>query len=342
MYGVMRVYEMMLERDGETFSLPVGVSPEYSVPASSPQHRSDSRNAWGRNAGFQLAAIHRLLRDLFDAGKVLDIALPIIWSKIIHELPETVTLDKGTDNERLALWDGVDLDESHRHHSHLAAIWPFDTCDPFAPKYKSIIANTVSRWTEKGMGRWAGWSMPWASIIHSRLGNGIMAELLLEIWDRVFTNSGCASLHDPIVFGFSSVCAPSLTHPEGRGRGGLPERMQIDGAMGTVTAIQEMFLHIRNDIVYVMHGIPPHWKDCTFSNMPCGKGFYISAKRFSYQLCQIEIKSGCGGTLYIHSPWPQAALHGAGIMQRNADVLFLTLPPGCSVIIAAEEQICPY
>lgn len=340
MYGVMRVYEMMLERDGETFALPVGVSPEYCVPESSPSHRSDSRNSWGCNAGFQLAAIHRLLRDLVDAGKVLDLALPPIWSQIIHGLPETVTLEKGTDKERLALWEGVDLDESHRHHSHLAAIWPFDTCDPFAPKYQSILANTVSRWTEKGMGLWSGWSMPWASIIHSRLGNGTMAELLLEIWDKVFTNSGCGSLHDPTVFGFSSLCAPSLTCPDGSGRGGLPERMQIDGAMGVVTAIQEMFLHICNDIVYVMHGIPPNWKDCTFRDMPCGKGFYISAKRFNYQLCQIEIKSGCGGTLYIHSPWPQAALHGAGIMQRNADVLFLTLPPGSSAIITAEEQIC--
>jgi hypothetical protein len=46
MVGAMRVYEEMLERDGDEFVLPVSVSPEY---------RGKAMNAWGRNASFQLA-----------------------------------------------------------------------------------------------------------------------------------------------------------------------------------------------------------------------------------------------------------------------------------------------
>ena len=53
--AAMRVYEEMLERDGDTYNLPISVSPEY---------RGAAMNAWGANASFQLAAIHRLIEDI--------------------------------------------------------------------------------------------------------------------------------------------------------------------------------------------------------------------------------------------------------------------------------------
>ena len=29
----------------------------------------------------------------------------------------------------IGLWDGLELEKSHRHHSHLAGLYPFDTLD---------------------------------------------------------------------------------------------------------------------------------------------------------------------------------------------------------------------
>ncbi|HOS43738.1 MAG TPA: hypothetical protein PK794_08615, partial [Armatimonadota bacterium] len=117
MVGAMRVYAGMLERDGEAYSLPVSVSPEYLT--------KDTRSAWGRNASFQLACVHRLLEDLGDAAAVLGLAPDPQWAEIQRRLP-TACLIAGDGGEQLAIWEGVELEESHRHHSHLAGITPFD------------------------------------------------------------------------------------------------------------------------------------------------------------------------------------------------------------------------
>ncbi|GAJ14875.1 unnamed protein product, partial [marine sediment metagenome] len=60
--GALRCYEEMLEWDGEAPCLPVSVSPEYN---------GDRMNAWGRNASFQLANLHFLLRAGAKAAYIL-------------------------------------------------------------------------------------------------------------------------------------------------------------------------------------------------------------------------------------------------------------------------------
>ena len=242
MLGTLAVYKAMMEYDSNgKLSLPVTISPEY---------RGSDINAWGKNASFQLAACRQLAKNILRAGKMLGIEPDEDALKISRELP-LFTLEDG----EIALWEGLLLEESHRHHSPLAGIAPFDVIDPLAPEMAEIMQKTMLRWTSKGMGEWTGWCLPWASQICSRCANGDMSELILKIWQDCFTNAGGGSLHDGRYTGFTVFS---------KIRG---EVMQIDGGMGAITAIQEQFMHVYDGELRVFNGISDRARDVSFENM---------------------------------------------------------------------------
>ncbi len=328
MKGVLRVYEEMMERDGGKYSLPLSVSPEY---------RGDAMDAWGHDASFQLAAVHRLCEDLLEAAKALDEKPSKSWSAILKGLPKA-TLIGGDGSERIALWKGADLEESHRHHSHMASICPFDSIDIHSEEWRRTVDRTIRHWTKMGMGLWSGWCMPWASMIHSRLGNGAMAELILEIWEKAFVNEGHGTLHDCNVYGLSLMGAPSFLGPSGR-----KEVMQMDAGMGAVTAIQDMLLHSRRGVQRVMEGVPPSWQECSFKGMPCEGGFKIGALRKEGRLVEIDVESPFGGGLLLANPWGEskalAVLSDGTRRELSGETLRLELPKGLSACIKELQAV---
>ncbi|MBO5924586.1 MAG: hypothetical protein J6Q81_08740, partial [Lentisphaeria bacterium] len=237
MKGVMRVFqEMILRKADGSLELPVSVSPEYGG------RRMD---AWGANSSFQLAAIHRLAENLITAAKILNEPCDPFWLEVLTKLPKASLWDNSlsdsqavgnTGEQEIGLWDGRTLMESHRHHSHLAGIHPFDVIDLEDPDLQSIIFNTRKRWIANGMGKWSGWSMPWAAMLHCRLHGAEAVELMLEIYNPAFVNEGGGSRHDPCFKGFSLF-----------GESDRNEIMQMDAAMGAVAAIQDMFVQSRRN-----------------------------------------------------------------------------------------------
>ena len=254
MRGVMRVYEAMLEFDGEHYAIPYLTSPEY---------RAKSIDACGRNPSFHLAAIHRLLLDIFVAAKMLDTEVPDSWKDIHNKLPWYTDCDG-----EIALWEDLKQDMSHRHHSHLAAICPFDSGNIPA----EVIAKTAHSWVSYGMGIWAGWSMPWASMLHNRLGNPEMSQVILDIWTSVYTNKGGRTLHDPLFSGFSVCCA------------GSNKIMQMDAGMGTVAAILDSFLYEKQGCLELMRGFAENKKvSCKNIAAPGGLLFSGNAEKISFR-----------------------------------------------------------
>ena len=93
MKGARNVYRaMMEERDGR-LSIPLGPSPEWGA--------ADVRRAVGRDPSFQLAAAHRLARDLVDAAKLLGEEPDPMWLDVEKRLPFFSACDSG-----IALFEG--------------------------------------------------------------------------------------------------------------------------------------------------------------------------------------------------------------------------------------------
>lgn len=256
MKGVMNVFRKMIaeEPDG-TLSMPLSISPEY---------RGTAINACGKNSSFQLASIHNLARNLLKAAAILDVKADPFWQKIEDRLPQCSIFLDGNKPE-IAVWEGLPLEESHRHHSHLGGICPFNTIDPEDPAWKETVFNSNCRWTGKGMGEWTGWATAWASQLRTRFGNAEAAVLMLELWKKCFTNKGGNSLHDAIFRGFTEFAFCNNI-------------MQMDAAMGVVTAIQDMFAYEQNGTFYFFRGIPRGWKRCRFEQLHLPHGITASGE----------------------------------------------------------------
>ncbi len=330
MAGAMRVYQAMLQKKEGVYRLPVSVSPEY---------RGSQLNAWGANASFQLAAIHWLCEKLQHAAEVLGQSADPAWSDISQNLPKVCLIPSGPEGRfsEIGLWEGTGLEESHRHHSHLAAIAPFDVIDPLDKRWRAIVDQSLLTWISRGMGHWSGWCMPWASQIHSRVGNADMAELTLQIWQSVFTNEGHGTLHDCQFAGFTLIGSDGT----GTGVGDKShEIMQMDAGMGVVSAILDMLLHARRGVHYLFAGSPANWPAVSFSDIRAEGGFLISARRAEGKVSGVHITATQSGVFRLANPWAKAAQVRMGTPSQRLEgrILELQLKKGQSVELSQAED----
>jgi hypothetical protein len=298
--GAFEGYWAMLEEsrygDGKTvLSLPVSVSPEF---------KGADMDAWGKNASFQLAALHCVAQILPQASKILNQENDPRWQKVSTSLPPYSTIVGAYNAERwgknttfIALWEGTDLEDSHRHHAHLGGIYPFGTIDAQSPQHKQIVNNTLNRWVTQGAGGWSGWCIPWAAILNMRGGRTEAAISWLHWWRENFVNEGRGTLHNAAFNGVSLLGSPTwYKMPDS-----IPNRevMQLDAGQGAMSAVLELLVQQRQDIVYVIPEVPLAWlnSDFSFENIRAEGGFSIDAKVQNGETIEIKIKAPFGGKL---------------------------------------------
>jgi alpha-L-fucosidase 2 len=289
--GAFNGYWAMLEpveaNGTRRLSLPVSVSPEYN---------GAGMNAWGRDASFQLAALHFLAQALPQAAQALGAAVDPRWARVRAELP-LYTLTGPEQSRRIGLWQGQDLDESHRHHAHLAAIYPFGTIDPADPAHAQAVRNTIDHWVRRGAGAWTGWCIPWATILCARCNLPDAAVLWLHWWKELFTNEGHGTLHDAAYPGFT-VFSP--TNPLWAASAG-PSRevMQIEAGMGALSAIQELLVQCQGDTIAVLPAIPQRWPALEFDGIWVEGAFRIGATVAAGRTQEVRVLSTAGGHLTL-------------------------------------------
>ena len=267
MKGAMRVYRAMMSEYNGALSIPVAPSPEWGA--------KDVKKAVGRDSSFQLAAAHRLARDLIEASKLLGEEPDPMWLDVEKRLPLYTA-----DASGIMLFKGQRFVESHRHHSHMAGLYPFDVIDFSEPTVLQTVEATYSTWTRMGMGQWSGWCVPWASILHTHIGNAPAAVFMLHAWDTFFTNPGYGSRHDVYNTGLSVMRrGTNVRRFTIAGDAAGEEIMQMDGMCASVTAIMELMVHDVNGETKFFHGCPNSWKDVSFENIRLSDGRRVSGVR---------------------------------------------------------------
>ena len=135
---------------------------------------------------------------------------------------------------------------------------------------------------------------------------------------------------------YYAFLSPDKPERASLGLNGRREVMQMDAAMGALTAIQDMFMHSRLGIVNILPGISPRWKECSFKGMPADGGFLISAKRENYATSKVEISSQLGGALKLANPWGEAKVNltcDGKTSTLSGKVLSIALPKGKTACI---------
>jgi len=264
MCGAMNVYRAMMEEKDGKLALPLGPSPEWCG--------DDVKRAVGRNPSFQLAAAHRLVSDLIAAAKLFGSSADPMWVDVAERLP-----NRTADGTGLMLFEGQRFNASHRHHSHMAGLYPFDIIDLDDPASRRDVTATYRTWVRNGTGAWSGWCVPWASILHTHIGNSYAAAEMIRAWDAYFCNEGHGSHHNAYRQGFSDMMMAS-SGPKGETIDGS-YIMQMDGQCAATTAVLELMVHEVNGKVEYFRGCPDSWKRVVFENVLTSGGKRVSGIR---------------------------------------------------------------
>jgi hypothetical protein len=273
--GALRTYQALLTRHDGRWRLPMGPNPEY-YPTTDPENMAGRGQQvvrdWGPDASFQLAICHGLLAAAIRCVDLLHLHEPELetWLEIQRTLPRYAEI-----NGRIGLFEGQDLEHSHRHHSHLGGIFPFQTLEVDTAD-RDVVRASIHRWVQIGPGEWTGWCMPWAAILWARLDAAEAAGAVLTNYRRFFTGPNHASRHDAVAEGYTVKTASSHV-------------MQIDAAMGAVAAICEMCAHWRGEQVRFAPAVPEHWGDVEFSGIRLPGGRFASGTRQSGRWVRQEV-----------------------------------------------------
>jgi len=332
MKGAMRVYEAILEEEDGRMVLPMSTSPEYNWWSAF--------KAAGRNTSFQLACIHFLLESLIAAADLLDVDADdaAAWRQLKEKVPHYATFTQQdttsapwspwgdvTGLPRIALYEGQDLELSHRHHGHLVALYPFDTLDPEEEAFARVLRPTLHRWLEAGPGNWIAFSFVWASIIYSRLKDGEAAYVHYDLWYRLFTNEYRGAVELSRFPGLTTWTNVENSNP-----------MQMDAAMGAVTAIQEMLLHTVRGTLTVFPAVPRAWqKSASFKKMRAEGAFLVSARMKDGHIVKVEIESEKGAPLKLANNIAEEIVVTRARKKERTNTKLLTLDtkPGETITI---------
>jgi hypothetical protein len=330
--GALNVYRAMLEQRGDAYVLPLSVSPEY---------RANQIDAWGANASFQLAALHWLLEALRNSARVLRLEPDPAWSDIQERLPRAC-VESPDGAPKIMLWEGCDLEESHRHHSHIAGWHPFDVLDSRDPWWRDVLRETYRWWHVKGMGLWSGWCIPWAAMIHARAGSPDMTEAMLEYMDRLYTNEGRGTLHDPNIFEMNlGGSGPDVMLGDSRSVADAP--MQMDAGMAATAATLDAMVQVRRGVHYLFQGAPARWRHVRFERVLTEGAFLVGAARNRGAVAAVTMTANRDGRLLLANPWTDRQRRrlrctGAESVDLAADIVEVSLKKGQTATLTLERD----
>ena len=262
--------------------MPLANSPEFYT-------KPEGKGGLGKNPTFQLLLTHQLAGALQQTATLLGLPVSSEWKQVLAKLPLATII-----NGKLAVWEGQPYDRCHRHFSHLAGITPFDGYDTTDSTGQKVLRCSYEEWVTRGTDCYAGWSIPWAVMLHNRFGNARASVDLIHDWRTTYVNEGYGTMHDPV---------------EQR-----PERMQIEAGLGMAAAILDMLAYEQNDVIQLFQGIPAAWQGVSFQDIALPKGVLISADKDKQE---IQLTSRLDQTLAINNPWDTDIVITQGTQQTT-------------------------
>lgn len=184
--------------------------------------------------------VRELFRDCLAAAKILKIDDPFV--REVARLESRLLKDKVGSWGQLQEWE-TDRDvkgDTHRHTSHLFAVYPGTTITRAGtPELAKAAETALAGRATTGDSR-RSWTWPWRTALWARLGDGAKAGEMAESLLRYNTMDNLFTTHPPF---------------------------QIDGNLGIVGAMAEMLVQSHETdekgkpLVRFLPALPPSWKD---------------------------------------------------------------------------------
>lgn len=279
-----------------------------------PTHSPEYRGEPVPDCNYDLALLRWGCRTLIELARRrgVDEELTPVWQEILERLVEPPTDEHG-----LMVGAGVGFDRSHRHFSHMLAIYPLHVLTP-ENGYEPLIRKSFERWHSLP-GALAGYSYTGGASFAALLGDGDRALDLLNAFRRYF---GASTMY------FEGGRLPVMETPLHAGQ-----------------AIHELLLQSWGGRIRVFPACPDAWSEVTFHDLRAEGAFLVSAARAGGVTQWVRVQSLAGEPCVLDTDLAQPAVvlqgRSAALRLRGDGLLALDLAAGEEIVLAREEISAP-
>jgi hypothetical protein len=276
----MNVAMALLTRwDDGKLHLPKTTSPEYPDP----KNPARSNSCPSHDTSYDLALIQWGLQTLLASCVDLGVSDPLEskWKETLRDLTPLCVNENG-----IMVARDLPFEVSHRHYSHLFALYPLGLLDLEKPEELALAKKSMHHWIGK-RGALQGYSYTGAAAMAALLGDG---KLALE----------CLN-------GLREFLLPNTMYVES---GGPVIETPLSGA----ESLLSMFLLSERGTVRLFPAVPDAFRDVAFAGLLAEGAFEVSGLRSDGVNRWVHVKSLAGAPLRI-APNLSGTVHAHG--ERN-------------------------
>ena len=175
----------------------------------------------------------------------------------------------------------VSDDPSHRHMSHLMALYPLSQIGPASPYFVPAVNSLRLRGDAA-----TGWSMGWKVNLWARALDGDHAHLILRNALKHSTSYGTNQYAGGVYYNLYDAHSP----------------FQIDGNFGVCAGIAEMLLQSHTDTLQLLPALPSTWPEGQADGLRAVGDFTVNQSWADGRLTTLVILSGSGRPLPLRYP----------------------------------------
>jgi alpha-L-fucosidase 2 len=298
----------MLNKKGYQNKLPLSSSPEY---------HDNTIKAWFKDfTNYDLS----LIKSFYDEGIVVYDSVKkgqsVEWISQSKKLPSYDSNETG-----LTIAPGQNLEESHRHHAHLMAVYPLALLNADKKEDKLLIDKSL-RWLEsKGSRQWCGYSFSWLACIYARANEPDSAVKQLKIFA-------------------SNFCSTNSFHLNGDQKGGeyssfTYRPFTLEGNFAFAQGVHELLIQTRDNYIAIFPAVPQSWKNVSFDNLRTEGAFLVSAKKENGIPVSVRIYAEKGGVCTIKLPFKtfiEKGVKRSAISFGNDNIISFKTVPGQVIV----------
>jgi alpha-L-fucosidase 2 len=261
---------------------------KYHVPWSpSPEWQNNDAAAWGQDDSGNLALIRWLGGALLEAERVLGIesSESRTWRHILDNLAPF-----HHDLTGLQIMKDKPLDQSHRHFSHLLALYPLDVITvEGTDEDRRLIDLSLGNIVMRGMGAWCGYSVSWMAAMSARTRRARRAHALLKLFADIATIENAFHVN-------ADACQKGFLHSPFI-------ILTPEGGLAAAAALLEMLIQSWRGVIRIFPAVPPQWADAAFDHLRTEGAFLVSARRAEGTTTWVRIESEAGGKCRVSNPF---------------------------------------
>ena len=265
------------------------------------------------DANYDLALLKWGLETLIASAERFGPAEPLLprWRDVLANLAPFPT-----DSAGLMVGRGRPWQQSHRHYSHLLAIYPLRLITPDRPDQRALIETSLATW-ERDISLFRGYSFTGGAAMHALLGHGDVALTRLNQY----------------------LDAPRYMEPNTFYAEAGPV---IETPLSAAASIQELFLQDWGGALRVFPAVPAAWTEAAFDRLRTDRAFLVSAVRRDGRTSWVRVESLAGQPCRLVVPgWDTAVVRAhtgpaPGVTRDSTGAFVIDLRRAASVVLAPD------